>query len=239
MSLFNSYYRSIPNNEQAVTPMEWLLMPYWLTRPLGHCQLYTLKFMLQSCRDMFLAENLPRGHMIWIEMCLIGHVNWGLVYSEYIWMLALIHSSGAVDRILRLVELIPCLLMLWFPKSPKHQRVQHWLCRTDNKHGCSRVHFIDLNQAKSKIWLKMWIYLQCSLKRFSVLKVNWFGRTQHHIQYLLNDGDRTLIRFRTNKRQHLLLPVTQVRSEVSRVSVLQALNLIKSVSILYLYGPQP
>ena len=139
---------------KPLPPMEWLLMPYWLTRPLGHCQLYTLKFMLQSCRDMFLAENLPRGHIIWIEMCLIGRVNWGLVYSEYIWISALIHSSGAVDRILRLVELIPCLLMLWFPKSPKHQRVQHWLCRTENKHGCSRVHFIDLNQAKSKIWLK-------------------------------------------------------------------------------------
>ena len=35
----------------------------------------------------------------------------------------------------------------------------YWLCRRNNTDCCSKVNFIDLGQAKSKIKFKMWIYL--------------------------------------------------------------------------------
>ena len=54
---------------------------------------------------------------------------------------------------------IPCLLMPWLLKSPGHQQAVYWLCRTDDMYCCSRVNFIYLGQAKSKIQFKMWIYL--------------------------------------------------------------------------------
>ena len=49
--------------------------------------------------------------------------------------------------------------MLWLLKSPEHQQAWYWLCRTDNMYCYSRVNFIYLDQSKSKILFKMWIYL--------------------------------------------------------------------------------
>ena len=57
----------------------------------------------------------------------------------------------------------PCLLMPWLLKSPGHQQACNWLCRTANMYCCSRVNFIYLCKAKSKIQFKMWIYVLQSL----------------------------------------------------------------------------
>ena len=63
----------------------------------------------------------------------------------------LMEYSGSVGS-------IPCLLMPWLLKWPEHQQARYWLCRTNKMYCCSRVNFIDLGQAKSKIRLKMWIW---------------------------------------------------------------------------------
>ena len=60
--------------------------------------------------------------------------------------------------------------MLWLTKSPEHRQAWYWLCRTDNLYWFSRVNFIDLGQANSKIRFKMWIHLLSSLKQISMLR---------------------------------------------------------------------
>ena len=47
------------------------------------------------------------------------------------------NSSDAGDKIFRLWESIPCLLMHWLLKSPVHQQAWYLLCRTDNMKGFS------------------------------------------------------------------------------------------------------
>ena len=37
-------------------------------------------------------------------------------------------SDAAEDGIFQLIALIPCLLMAWLLKSPRHQQAQYWLC---------------------------------------------------------------------------------------------------------------
>ena len=63
------------------------------------------------------------------------------------------------DRIFWLCESIQCLLMLWLLRSPEHWQAWYKLCRTDNMCCCSRINIIYLGHVKSKIWLKVWIYL--------------------------------------------------------------------------------
>ena len=70
-----------------------------------------------------------------------------------------LHSSDAGDGTLRLWVSIPSLLMLWLLKSPELQQAWYWLCRTDNMYCCSKLNFIYMGQAKSEIWLQMWLYL--------------------------------------------------------------------------------
>ena len=54
---------------------------------------------------------------------------------------------------------IPCLLMPCLLKSPEHQQTWCWQCKTNNIYRCSKVNFIYLVRAKSKIWFEMWIYV--------------------------------------------------------------------------------
>ena len=71
----------------------------------------------------------------------------------------IVNSFDAGDGIFWLWGSIPCLLMPWLLKSPDHQLAWYWLCRIDIIYCCSRVNFIYLGYAKSKMWLKHWIYL--------------------------------------------------------------------------------
>ena len=82
-----------------------------------------------------------------------------------------INSPDGGDGIFQLLKSIPCLLMPWVLKSPGHQKVWYWLCRTDNMFNCSRLNFIYLGPAKSKIRFKIWLYLLSSLKQYSMKRV--------------------------------------------------------------------
>ena len=71
------------------------------------------------------------------------------------------HSSDAGHGIFRLWGSIPCLLMHWLLKSPEHQQTWYFC----------RVNLMYWDQVKSKILLKIPIYLLQSLKHFSILRV--------------------------------------------------------------------
>ena len=62
-------------------------------------------------------------------------------------------------KLQRLWGSIPCLLIPWLLKSPRHQQAWYWLSRTDSMYCCSRVNFTYLGHACSKIQFKMQIYL--------------------------------------------------------------------------------
>ena len=62
-----------------------------------------------------------------------------------------LNPYDAGDGLFWLWRSIPCLLMLWLLKSPEHQQAWHLLRRTDNMYCSSRVHFMYLGEAKSKI----------------------------------------------------------------------------------------
>ena len=82
-------------------------------------------------------------------------------------------SSDAGDGIFRLWWVsIPCLLMPWLLKSPEHQQVWYWLCRTVNMYCYSTVNFTNFGRAKFKMQFKMQIYLLQSLKQISTLRAN-------------------------------------------------------------------
>ena len=91
--------------------------------------------------------------------------------SRHSSMYIIFNSSDAGDWLFRFGGSILCLMMPWPLKSPEHQQPWYWLCRTDNMYCCSKVNFTYLGQAKSKILLKMWLYLLQSLKHFSMLRV--------------------------------------------------------------------
>ena len=68
--------------------------------------------------------------------------------------------------------------MPWLLRSPMHQQAWYWLCRTDNMYWWSRVNFIYLGQAKSKIRFKMWLHLMyifCNLSNNSACSELMFG----------------------------------------------------------------
>ena len=120
-------------------------------------------------------------------------------------------SSNAGDGIFQLWGSIPCMLMHWLLKSPEHQQVWYWLCRTDNMYCCSRVNFIYVGEKESKILFKMSIYLLQSSKQFSMSQVdnrfwwaiiyqtkfplqkvqNLIGTLWHQLQWTLNRGQVT------------------------------------------------
>ena len=70
-----------------------------------------------------------------------------------------LNPSDAGDRIFWLWQSIPCLLISWLLQSPEHQQAWYCLCKTDSMYFCSRVNFISLGRAKSKIQFKMWIWI--------------------------------------------------------------------------------
>ena len=73
-------------------------------------------------------------------------------------------------------------------KSPEHQQVWYWLCRTDNIYYCFRVNFIYLDQAKSKIQFKMWIYLYNLQNNSACYRVNTERTVWSHDVFIrLND----------------------------------------------------
>ena len=86
-------------------------------------------------------------------------VSSDLLLFMYENILLILNSSDAADGIFQLWGSIPCLLMRWLLKSPGHQQTWYWLCKTDNMCCCSRVNFVCLGQAKSKIRFKMCLYL--------------------------------------------------------------------------------
>ena len=62
-----------------------------------------------------------------------------------------LNPSDAGDRIFWLWQSVPCLLISWLLQSPEHQQAWYCLCETDSMYFCSRVNFICLGEAKSKI----------------------------------------------------------------------------------------
>ena len=87
-----------------------------------------------------------------------GSGNFFSPYRQHTITCTDVNSSDAGGGIFRLLRSIPYLLMHWLLKLPVHQQAWYWLCKT-NMYCCSRVNFIHLGQAKSKIQFEMWIYI--------------------------------------------------------------------------------
>ena len=97
--------------------------------------------MTQNVNIYFVLNNLSCKKTMMLRVS--GHTN----------------SSDAGNGNVWLWGSIPGLLMLWLLKSPEHRQAWYWLCRTDGIYCCSKVNFIYLGWAKSRIWFKMWIHL--------------------------------------------------------------------------------
>ena len=98
---------------------------------------------------------------IWIRQQFITWANVDLDLCHHVASLGQKNISPCIlkELIFGLWGSIPCMLMPWLLKLPEHQQVWYWLCSTDNIYCCPRVNFTYLGRAKSKIWLKMWMYL--------------------------------------------------------------------------------
>ena len=116
-----------------------------------------------------------------------------------------LNSSDAGDGTFWLCGSIPCLMMPWLLKSPKHQQALYWLCRRDNMYFCSRDDFSYLGQAKSKIWFKLWIYIFYKFSNNSAcqdLIIQWGPLTitweQFHKRYPSHRLKITYLKFHSN-----------------------------------------
>ena len=136
--------------QKSATPQFWYLRD---TPEMGHVDRDGLAVGMQLHTRQIFSGIFDNTHITWRK--LTGFNN----------------SSDAGNGIFQLLRSIPCLLMYWLLKAPVHQEACNWLCRTHNMHCYSRINFIYLGQAKSKIWFKIQMSF-IILKQSNMLKVN-------------------------------------------------------------------